>query len=83
MPLDPQGLTDLSTRLGSAAFRREFANTPLSALERAGIDLATVPQTAVDALAELSPEELQVVGNLQTRLANDPELVGFTGGVIF
>lgn len=80
---DDRAINDLGARLARPSFRREFVHSPFSAIERAGIDTKKLPESVIDTLSDLSPEELRVVGNLQGKLANDPDLAGFTGGVIF
>jgi hypothetical protein len=85
MPVDENAIKSLSSALMRPTFRKEFSAAPLSALDRAGINTAGVPSPILESLAEMSFEELTAIGRAQQRLelANDPDLAGFTGGVIF
>ena len=54
----------ISDALARPAIRKMFALDPISALERAGVDVSKVPETTVDLLASLAPWELDVLGRV-------------------
>jgi hypothetical protein len=86
MPVDPAEFRRFSEAVTRPAVLREFAVQPLTALERAGVDLNAVPKEAVDVLAELSPEELDVLARVSRKVHGIPSLAadgGATGYVVF
>jgi hypothetical protein len=84
MPVDPQALTELGARLRSPTFQKAFDRDPEQALQRAGIDPdALGGPEVVDVLADLSPQELRLLGNLRRRLETETQLKGHDGAIIF
>jgi len=63
----------VSDALARPAIRKMFAIDPIGALERAGVDMSTVPETTVDLFASLAPWELEVLGRV-TELARSKGL---------
>ena len=72
------GLNTLLEMLSSAEFRKAFVVDPTSALQSRGID--GVPHNFLNVLAELSYEELRLVGNIGAELK---AVVGRDGGLLF
>lgn len=70
-----EGLTRLLQSLEHAEFRRSFLNDPTGTLTREGID--GIGQHFTDVLADLTYEELRVLGNVGAELR---VLVGEDGG---
>lgn len=68
MPTDPKAIRGLVDRLNSPLFRKSFSNNPLSALERAGIKTAGIPVPVLEALADLSLEELSLLVRVSDRV---------------
>jgi hypothetical protein len=64
---DPRELQRLGDALARPAVRKAFVLNPIAALEQAGVDVKSVPDEVVDLLAELSPEELDVIGRVSAR----------------
>lgn len=71
MPEDisAQDIARLSEAVLRPSIRKSFAKDPLAALERAGIDPRTIPAEAIDVLAELSEEDLEVLARVNERAA--------------
>lgn len=65
---DPKVMSKISEVIASPASRKSFAADPLRALERAGIPASKVPKDYVDVLAELSPDELDVLGRVTSKV---------------
>lgn len=85
MPKKPETLAGLSNNLRSVAFRRSFQVDPINTLARVGIDTKDMERPLVDALAKLSPQELEFLADIQEKV-DSPEIdkAGFVvGGVIF
>jgi len=57
----------LAANLGNSAFRRSFLATPQDALGEAEVSQQGLPDELIDALAELTPTELRLVGELVNR----------------
>lgn len=70
MPIDPAEMQRLSGAIRSVSIRKAFAVDPLAALQRAGVDTTKIPLEAIDALAELTPEELDVIARVDARLSD-------------
>lgn len=85
MPRDSTAspIAGLSTNFRSLAFRRSFRVDPINTLGRVGIDTANMDRRLIDGLAELSPQELETLGDLQGRFEEFDDAAGFTGGIIF
>ena len=66
-----QGFDELG-KLGSAldnpAFRRAFSEDAQAAMTDNGIVASQIPQSLVDALAELTPAELRVLSDIKDAL---------------
>lgn len=81
-PEETAALREISARLDSPAFRRSFSSDPYRALERAGIDPTHVPGNILDALSDLSPEELGAIQRVNGRLSEELRQ-GHDGAIIF
>jgi hypothetical protein len=78
MAVDPEEFKKFSAALRSSTIRKSFAVDPLNALEKAGVDISKIPIEAVDAIADLSPNELATLANLDAKL----KLAGDTAGYV-
>jgi hypothetical protein len=72
--VDPQELARLGDALARPSIRKSFAQDPMTALERAGVQIERVPPEVVDLFAELSPWELEVVGRVAAQSKAIPGL---------
>lgn len=87
MAIDPAEFQKFSDAIRSSAVRKSFQADPLRALERAGVDITKIPMEAVDALVDLTPEELDVLAGVDEKIkaaknAPAPD-GGATGYVVF
>lgn len=57
----------LAANLGNSAFRRSFLATPQDALGETELSPQGLPDELIDALAELTPTELRLIGELVNR----------------
>ena len=80
---DSNEIKSLAKSMNSVAFRKSFATNPMWALEHAGIKIDNLPPKVVDALADLSPEEMQVIGRLQDKVGGDLAADDTNGYVVF
>lgn len=64
-----ESLNAFTQRLQSTVFRRSFASNPLGALSASGIDAAKIPAPMLDALSELSYDELTTLAGIQKQVA--------------
>jgi hypothetical protein len=72
---DPTTVNLIAEQLTSSAFRKSFSVDPIGTLSRAGIDVSKVPREQLDILADLSPTELTILGNIAERVrATAPDL---------
>jgi hypothetical protein len=62
-------LNSFTQKLQSAAFRRSFASNPHGALTAVGIDASKIPAPMLDALSELSYEELSTLAGVQKQVS--------------
>ena len=85
MPLDRDEFGRFARAISRPAVLREFQVQPLTALKRAGVDLARIPDEAVDVLAELSAEELDVLARVSGRMDGIDDLAAddVAGYVVF
>ncbi len=58
---------ELAERLADPKFRRSFLGNPQEALGGAGLNAEELPEELLDALAELTPTELRLLGDLVNR----------------
>lgn len=58
---------ELASNLGKSAFRRSFLANPQEALSGAQLSDEALPSELLDALAELTPTELRLLGELVNR----------------
>lgn len=80
---NPTALRALAVRLSQPTFRKAFDRDPVSALERVGVDPKSIPHDQLEALAELSADELRVVANLHEKLNRDVAALSDVNGGIF
>jgi hypothetical protein len=81
-PEDFVELQKLSDGLARPAIRKAFKQDPFTALERAGIDIAKIPPGIIDLLADLSDDELDVLGRVaESARKFDPPPGGESGHV--
>ena len=73
-----EGLNKLLEMLQHAEFCKSFANDPMGTLDNRQIE--GVPYSFLDVLAELSYEELRLLGNIGSALH---AAVGNDGGLLF
>ena len=84
MPQKPETLAGLSNNLRSVAFRRSFRVDPINTLARVGIDTKDMERPLVDALTNLSPQELEFLADIQEKVGlREEDKAEFTGGIIF
>ena len=70
--VDREAWNVLAEKLGNSAFRRSFLATPQDALGQAEVGLEGLPAELIDALAELTPTELRLIGELVNRFKISP-----------
>jgi hypothetical protein len=81
--VDVLALSRLATEvLARPSTRRSFATDPLGTLERAGIDAQAIPERVPDTLADMSYEELGIVGSVAQSL-KDSGISPGRSGLIF
>jgi hypothetical protein len=80
---DVDAVSRLATEvLVRPTMRRSFATDPLGTLERAGIEATAIPQGVLDTLADMSYEELGIVGSVAQSLV-DSGIARGRRGIIF
>jgi hypothetical protein len=80
---DVDAVSRLATEvLARPTMRRSFATDPLGTLERARIDATAIPQGVLDTLADMSYEELAIVGTVAQSLI-DSGMARAHRGIIF
>ena len=70
--MDCEQWNALAARLGNSAFRRSFLTSPTEALNQAQLSPEGLPDELIDALAELTPTELRLIGELVNRFQISP-----------
>lgn len=68
--IDPEALDAFAKKLEDPKFRSEFNEAPRQALERAGINVAGIPEDFLSAIAELSTTELRLIADILKRARN-------------
>lgn len=71
---DPAELQKFGDALARPAIRKAFKQDPLAALDRAGVDLTKIPPGIVDLVADLSDDELDVLGRVAERARLLPDV---------
>jgi hypothetical protein len=80
---DVDAVSRLATEvLARPTVRRSFATDPLGTLERTGIDVTAIPEGVLDTLADMSYEELGIVGSVAQSLIDSRITLG-SSGLIF
>lgn len=75
-------IVSLQRVLERPATRKSFGVDPLGTLERAGIAVKDLPSEYVNVLAELSPDELDVLGRISSRIPTDIAAAEDTNGYV-
>lgn len=67
-------LAKLGDAIARPAIRKAFQNNPIEALKLAGIDVDKIPPATIDFLADLSPEEFDVISRVAQRAKSLPDI---------
>ena len=67
--IDPRGLEQVGELLQQEGFRVTFTRDPKGTLASSGVDVEALPPGLFETLAGLTPEELELVGKIQAKLA--------------
>lgn len=81
--LDREAMVSLQKVLERPATRKSFGIDPLGTLERAGVTIEDLPPEYVNVLAELSPEELDILGRVSSRVPPEIAEADTNGYVVF
>ena len=66
----------LSENLNKATFRKAFVNDPNRALERIGLQVGDIPESEIEILADMTQEELDLLGKINVKTSRLPTNVG-------
>ena len=83
-PMNTEVLRRLSEQMSRPGFRKSFFNDPYTAMERAGIAAADIPDQIIDVLSDLTLAELEVVAQIHSQFRNIKDVASdIKGGFLF